>query len=65
MVINWDKVKYIFCVRIDFDYGLFDDCNGLLDGCDVWVKINEVLRELNENGLEIFVYWLYLFLIYF
>lgn len=47
MVINWGKVKYIVWVRFDLDDGIIDDCNDLLDECEVWVKINDVLEDID------------------
>lgn len=50
MATNWDKVKYISRVRPDSDDGRIDECNDSLDESEVRVKINDVLRETDEDG---------------
>lgn len=52
MATNWGKVKYIARVRPDSDDGMIDECNDSLDECEVQVKINDVLRDTDHDGLN-------------
>ena len=53
MATNWGKVKHIARVRPDSNDGIIDDCNDSVDECEVRVKINDVLGDIDQDdGLK-------------